>query len=52
MVESEEKKNINEDYQKQKKDFEKTVFRINSPFKFVNIKEEGEIELMNEEKLK
>ena len=48
----EEKKNINEDYQKQKKEFEKTVFRINSPFKFVNIKEEGEIELMNEEKLK
>jgi hypothetical protein len=48
----EEKKDINEDYQKQKKEFEKTVFRINSPFKFVNIKEEGEIEFMNEDKLR
>jgi len=46
-----EKKEINDAYQQQKKEFEKTVFRINSPFKFVNIKEDKTIELMNEQKL-
>jgi hypothetical protein len=48
----EEKNKINDAYQKQKIEFEKRIFKLDNPFKYVKINKDNSLEFLEEPKLK